>query len=456
MHFNPSVNNVFSNTIDQLVWVTKYAFATPEFEIPEWAEESDIIKDESIKNNVALKLVDTTVIVPNTLYNVKVAIDTPLTILSQIDHVTYFFHSTFPKKEVKNHNREDFFALSFNGSGLFLLRADITFINGSSIELRKPIEIGSGYILPPDLNVDIKNTTGNTITISGEAISVKNITKIFVQWGDDEEDNLNLTEFNLSHTYDKAARYEIIITVYDNDNLSTTKSILTNDLYLNNFFKDQPFIDFDTKIQATLRIFDMTEFVVEKPNTETPISIRGSLSTLNGSALDNKLISIAILQDNIVKRNYTELTQDNGIFSKEISSTLPPGKYELLVQPIQYPYSQLRLINDFLILKHQLTSEELITYTGSIVGLGVAVIGIVTKIPPYLTSKKQKSVLRQWLIDMNYIYKKYKKDTQQCLENLENLKNSLIQMLYKGKINEDQYEMLDKKVSDYIEKVKIN
>ena len=116
----------------------------------------------------------------------------------------------------------------------------------------------------------------------------------------------------------------------------------------------------------------------------------------------------------------------------------------------------MHLINDFIILKHQLTSEELITYTGSIVGIGVAVIGIITKIPPHLTSKKQKFTLRQWLIDMNYIYRKYKNDSQQCLENLENLKNNLIQILYKGEINEDQYEMLDRKISGYIEKLKIN
>ena len=91
--------------------------------------------------------------------------------------------------------------------------------------------------------------------------------------------------------------YKIMITAVDKDKLSTTKSIMTTDLYLNNFFKDQPFIDFDTKIQSTLRIFDMTEVVEEKPNADTPISISGSLTTLNGSTLnDDQPISIAILQ----------------------------------------------------------------------------------------------------------------------------------------------------------------
>ena len=55
-----------------------------------------------------------------------------------------------------------------------------------------------------DLDVDIKNTANNTVTINAEAISVKNITKIFVEWGDGKEDNLNLHKFDLSHTYDKA------------------------------------------------------------------------------------------------------------------------------------------------------------------------------------------------------------------------------------------------------------
>jgi hypothetical protein len=82
------------------------------------------------------------------------------------------------------------------------------------------------------------------------------------------------------------------------------------------------------------------------------------------------------------------------------------------------------------------------------------IIGIVSVIPRWYIRKRERNNLTQYMIKIHDEYNKFSKSKEiDYLNHLSGLRMELIEILKEGKINEAQYEMLDKKISDYVDRV---
>jgi hypothetical protein len=99
MQFSQILDPSIDIALRQPAMIIPSALATTDFDIPDWTKP-DESRNEGINNDVALELVNTTVIVPNKLYSATVEINASDNILSQIEKVTYLFHSTFSLSEI--------------------------------------------------------------------------------------------------------------------------------------------------------------------------------------------------------------------------------------------------------------------------------------------------------------------------------------------------------------------
>jgi hypothetical protein len=188
-------------------------------------------------------------------------------------------------------------------------------------------------------------------------------------------------------------------------------------------------------------------------HSHTKVTISGMLKNITtNSPLDHKEISIKLSTNNsdskpqVLQSWPHQYTDADGIFTASIEDfNYPKGKYIITARPTDNNiYSGEDVARGFVVLEHTLSFADLssyITIGGVIVGIFA---GILSGIPPLVRWRNRLNLCRYMKeIDGNY----------NSLEYLKSMKTKIIDVLRKGKISEEQYDMLNTKISDYMNKV---
>ena len=161
---------------------SSYSILLPKLIIPEWAQN---LEKESISNMDAISIAqeDTQIIVPNKLYSTTVYVNTTPSLLAQIKNVTYILHPTFDPNIVTKNQSQNKFANFIQASGIFTIRSDIQFLNGSKTYSNLLVSPGREYIfpnLPPYITLDDPTFEQNNITLNGKVTYSGNLSRIQV------------------------------------------------------------------------------------------------------------------------------------------------------------------------------------------------------------------------------------------------------------------------------------
>jgi hypothetical protein len=95
------------------------------------------------------------------------------------------------------------------------------------------------------------------------------------------------------------------------------------------------------------------------------------------------------------------------------------------------------------------------------IGTGAAATGVIVTVPGFLRGRKQSKYLGTYLLKIHDKYDKLCKTTKPANKNknkneyldfLDALRCDIIYLLQKGDINENQYKMLDDRITEYLRK----
>jgi hypothetical protein len=94
-------------------------------------------------------------------------------------------------------------------------------------------------------------------------------------------------------------------------------------------------------------------------------------------------------------------------------------------------------------------------------GAGAAATGAIVTAPGFLKTKKQSKFLGTYLLKIHNKYNELCKTTKptnknknEYLDILDALRCDIIYLLQKGDINENQYKMLDDRITEYLSRIK--
>jgi hypothetical protein len=220
---------------------------------------------------------------------------------------------------------------------------------------------------------------------------------------------------------------------------------------LENLLETTPSIGIKAKINAILKVESSSSSIEE--NTPTKMVVSGTLTYTNNSGINDEIIPISIgspgQETHEYKRNAH--TDDKGIYEVDFDDVrLPKGTYEIVARPANDNYSELSASTQFLVESHPLSFNDIFPYLAA---SGI-IIGIVSYVPRWLIRRKERNTLAEYMIKIHDEYNKFSKSKQiDYLNHVSGLRMELIEILKEGKINEAQYEMLDKKISDFIDRV---
>ncbi len=82
------------------------------------------------------------------------------------------------------------------------------------------------------------------------------------------------------------------------------------------------------------------------------------------------------------------------------------------------------------------------------------ILTLVVLIGGFLISKLRKGASSKYLKEINYIYNSNKKDSKLCESKLINLKDKIENEFTKGKITEQSYDILDRKIESYLGEIR--
>jgi hypothetical protein len=93
------------------------------------------------------------------------------------------------------------------------------------------------------------------------------------------------------------------------------------------------------------------------------------------------------------------------------------------------------------------------------IGTGAAATGVIVTVPGFLKTRKQSKFLGTYLLKIHNKYdelcrttKPTNKNKNEYLDFLDALRCDIIYLLQKGDINENQYKMLDDRITEYLRK----
>jgi uncharacterized membrane protein (DUF106 family) len=133
---------------------------------------------------------------------------------------------------------------------------------------------------------------------------------------------------------------------------------------------------------------------------------------------------------------------------------LPAGLYKLVVSGT-HNYSSISQTADILVPASQLTINDLFATSGLIIGVASAASGLISAFAVYFVNRLRMRNLGNAMTRIANEYKKYKKTTDQAdkykyIDRFENMREEFLEILQKGKIDENKYQMLDEKISEYV------
>jgi hypothetical protein len=71
----------------------------------------------------------------------------------------------------------------------------------------------------------------------------------------------------------------------------------------------------------------------------------------------------------------------------------------------------------------------------------------------WVRSRKTRGIVKTFLNQIDDVYSRLKNEPQKCEEELDRLRNTILEGLTDGKINEENYNIIDKKIDKYMEEL---
>jgi hypothetical protein len=389
---------------------------------------------------------------PNPRWNMTVWIDASPLVLKQIDRVVYHPYPGWNNSAYPGIPEEKFALFLPSIYAGPIINSTVYFKDNRSITYDK---FRTSVPIPFDIMKLNITYQGLTVTLD-ERIDTDfgNITNINISWGDGKSASGN---FPINHTYLEKSLYTIIVTA------STTRNILLSESI--NTIGFSP--DKDERANAKLTLYTNYDSQIKSQalleNRPFTLSVYGNLTEYAGNkGIPNQRLELSFLnpQNILIDEKTLEPTKpDSGHYSYDFSvKPLPTGLYRLIVQG-KDNYSSISQAQDILIPVHQITISDLFATSGLIIGVASGVSGLVSALAVYVVSRIRIKNLGNFMTRIINEYKKYKKTTDQVerhkyISRFENMREEILEMLQKGKIDENKYQMLDQKISSYIEGIR--
>jgi hypothetical protein len=293
-----------------------------------------------------------------------------------------------------------------------------------------------------EVDVDPKGPLAQSLISLGEAVNDRTLLPLVSQIQENADRGYSVVDSII----DTAASLVASFATDDTLELSTAD-------ILENILEITPSIDIKPDINAILNV-EPSSLVIEE-NIPTTMVVSGALTYINNnSGIKDEVISISINspgQDNSYKYKRNGHTDNKGLYEVDIDDVrLSKGTYETVARPLGDNYSNLSASRQFVVESRPISFNDISPYLAA----GGVIIGSVSIIPRYYIRKRERNNLTQYMIKIHEEYNKFSKSKEkECLNQLNRLRMELIEILKKGKINEAHYEMLDKKISDYIDRV---
>jgi uncharacterized repeat protein (TIGR02543 family) len=151
--------------------------------------------------------------------------------------------------------------------------------------------------------------------------------------------------------------------------------------------------------------------------------------------------------------NYTKVTctaQQIGGYTFQLWST-QSASYPVGVNPIN-----ITMDGQYDLIAHYVPSQSWwdILANPNVMQALLAVLGTVITVSlvggTWFRSRKRRDVVKQFLAEIDDIYLRLKRDPKKCEEELYTLRNTILEGLTGGKITEDNYDVLDKRIDKYV------
>jgi hypothetical protein len=217
------------------------------------------------------------------------------------------------------------------------------------------------------------------------------------------------------------------------------------------------------KTNASLSVFTDQPFTEE--DSGQPITVYGRLgNVVSQSGISGEGIDVHVITNksgsasNNKQKEIFQLrrtTDANGNYEIIMpGSKKPAGSYIVSAEANSSRYGLKNAIVEFRVLPHSITWNDVAGY----IGVAGVILGIVLGIGPPLFRRLQEKSKRRSLSrnieKIDDIYNRLYFNERECLCQFENFRHKLVQLLDKGEIDPENYGILDKKVSDYIDKIK--
>lgn len=326
------------------------------------------------------------------------------------------------------------------------LSATIFFNNGTKIERTANVETNLPY---EALQTSIKYQNLN-VTIDGKLNpAFGNIANVDVTWGDDESPtvgNLSPTysNFPFSHVYAEKALYTIAISV------KTTRDIVFSTTIHTNAFSSS----LEERLNAKLSLDTNLQSQTREENIPFTLSVWGDLKTYFGNeGIPNKNLSLELQPF-----RPEQIPTTNGHYYHQLS--IPPlsaGLYKLIIRGIGN-YSSINQTKDIVLRPHQLTINDLLPASGAIIGIASGVSGVISGLAVYIVNRFRIRNLSNAMTAIVNKYKNYKESPDEnnkgkYIHQFEDMREEVLKLLQKGKIDENKYKMLDDQISSYIQNI---
>jgi hypothetical protein len=205
--------------------------------------------------------------------------------------------------------------------------------------------------------------------------------------------------------------------------------------------------------------------IYENQPASIPVSGRFA-NYINNSGIDNEKIHINIVNPSNEHQPAWEgdsesedITTPDGRFSHQLDGvSLPKGNYLVKVEATSPQYRGISATTQFVVNERPFTIEQASGYIQlliGIVGAGTALVVGFPTIYKHAAHRKRKSIFYEQMNQTNDLYysRSSAENKEFILTNLRQKRIEVLDLLARGKIDEDQYKMLDNKISDYEQRV---
>ena len=89
-----------------------------------------------------------------------------------------------------------------------------------------------------------------------------------------------------------------------------------------------------------------------------------------------------------------------------------------------------------------------------ILGLVGIVLTVAFVVPAWVRTRRRRSVIKAFLNEIDEVYSRFKTSPRKCEEELYRLRNTILEGLTDGKITEESYNIMDRKIDKYMEELR--